>query len=193
MKFGGYFSTALFSSLHVFLSFPLGLCLYVWFCVYVPECSWSQQALHAVNPVTPVICPSSAPAPALTAPPTSTCTTATPATMWMATVTTAFARLTSSSVSRCGAKVRLRSSFTPDALCEFSNNGHHQLFNVFGCVSQGPSQLQASASKGWTQQETLMATVARTPRAPLPNAQQSKTRCCHRNQWLHLIACVSKQ
>lgn len=69
------------------------------------ERSWSQQGLRAVNPVTPVICPSSAQVQALTALPTSTCTTATPATTLMATVTTAFARPTSSSASRCGAKV----------------------------------------------------------------------------------------
>lgn len=72
------------------------------------EYSWSQQELRAVNPVTPVICLSSAQAAVPTALPTSTCTTATPASTLMATVTTAFARPMSSSVSRCGAKVCVR-------------------------------------------------------------------------------------
>lgn len=47
--------------------------------------------------------------------------------------------------------------------------------NVFHCVLQEPSLLRASALKGSTQQETLMATVARTLKAPLPNVKHGKT------------------
>lgn len=97
MEFGGHFSSC--------LSFTVGLWLNDCCLLSTFECSWSQQALHAVSPVTLVICLSSALVPALTAPPTSTCMTATPATTWTATVITASARLTSNSVLHCGVKV----------------------------------------------------------------------------------------
>lgn len=68
-------------------------------------CSWSLRARRAARPATPVTFPSSAPAAALTALPTSTCMTATHATRWTDTATTACARLTSSSASRSGVQV----------------------------------------------------------------------------------------
>lgn len=58
-----------------------------------------------MTPVTHVICRSSATAPALTVPPTSTFTTATRATVLTATAIMASVRPTSSSVSHCGDKV----------------------------------------------------------------------------------------
>lgn len=91
-----------FSWAHTCLSF---ICLNDCCMLSTFECSWNQQAPHAVNPVTLVTSLSSAPVQALTAPPTSTCMMATPATTWTATVITASVRLTNSSVSPCGAKV----------------------------------------------------------------------------------------
>lgn len=123
-----------------------------------------------MNPVTRVICLSSAPVPALTVLPMSTCMTATPATTWTATVTTASARLTSSNVSHCGAKVCGR---LPHSARGWFND--LQLLNAFHCVLQEQSRLRASALKGSTQQETPMATVARTLKAPLPNVKHGET------------------
>lgn len=125
------FLTAVFiqSSTYIRLSSPL--CLFPNDCC-LPctfECSSSQQALHAANPVTLVICRSSAPAAALTAPPTSTCMTATPATTWTATVTTACARLTSSNASHCGDKVRERLPFAG-----FAANGSGTIGNFFDAL-----------------------------------------------------------
>lgn len=50
-----------------------------------------------------------------------------------------------------------------------------RILNVFHCVFKVQSQLRASVFKGSTLQETPMATVARTPKAPLPNVKQGKT------------------
>lgn len=134
-----------------------------------------------MTPVTLVICLSSALAPVLTVPPTSTCMMVTPATTWMATVIMASARLTSSSVLHCGAKVCGRVNYWY-VVSVNSSVMVTSFFNVFHCVLQEPSQLRASALKGSTQQETPMATVARTLKAPLPNVKQGKTQCSHRNQ-----------
>jgi len=175
-----YISWLAQSSRHIFLSFPLALCPHVWCFLSTFHYSWSQQALHAVNPFTLVICLSSAPAPALTAPPTSTCTTATPATTWTATVITASARLTSSNASHCGDQVRGR----PPSLAHTGRFGDcRRLFDVIQCVLQEQSQPRASAFKESTQQETLTATAARTPKAPLPNVKHGKIWRYHRNQW----------
>lgn len=155
------------------------------------EYSWSQQELRAVNPVTPVICLSSAQAAVPTALPTSTCTTATPASTLMATVTTAFARPMSSSVSRCGAKVCVRRTVeglhTGPVWLLKAQKLIQALKGFFYCVCQEPSQPQGSALKGSTQQGTRMATVARIQRAPLQNVKHGESWCSCRNQSTPLV------
>lgn len=67
--------------------------------------SWNRPPPYVESPVTPATCPSSVPAPTLTAQPTSTCMTGTPARALRATATTASARLMSSNASPCGDQV----------------------------------------------------------------------------------------
>lgn len=73
----------------------------------LPACdySWSQLEPCVESRVTPATCQSSAPAPTLSVRPTFICTTATPAITLTGTVTTASARLMSSSASPCGEQV----------------------------------------------------------------------------------------
>jgi len=76
----------------------------------------------------------------------------------------------SNNVSHCGAKVREIPFLLPHFDHEWFNNGG-ELLKMFYCVLQEPSQLQASALKGSTQQETLMETVARIRKVLLPNVK----------------------
>lgn len=67
---------------------------------------------------------------------------------------------------------------TYTAACEWFSYGH-QHFNVIHWGFQEQRQHLASAFKGLTQQETLMAIVAKTPKVLLLSVKYGKTRVFH--------------